>query len=155
MKGERNGPKCCRVLWTDVLLAQLTEEFLYKPLTVAHALVLHAFKPRTHSGDQASLLGTHEQSRCPDNLQPSRSSHRSGSTLVEHHFCRHDGFSQSNDFSFAAIQKREYLGWNGGYRVHLNPGGVTDCLCARAPRIARHFVPHCFRDKHIPNDVRQ
>ena len=76
---------------TDVLLAQLTEEFFYKPLTVTHALVLHAFKPRTHSVNHASLLGTYEQSRCPDNLQPPRSSHCSGSTLIEHHF-RHREF---------------------------------------------------------------
>ena len=75
--------------------------------------------------------------------------------LVAHHFRRHDGFSQSNDFSFTAIQKREYLGWNGGYRVHLNPGGVTDCRCSWAPRIARHLVPHCFRDKNMLNDVLQ
>src|SRR5215510_2526326 len=136
MKGGRNVAKCCHIFWTDVLLAQLTEEFLYKSLTVAHALVLHAFKPRTHSGDQASLPGTHEQSRCPDDLQPSRRSHRSGSTLVEHHFRRSYGFSQSDNFSFTAIQKREYLRWNGGYRVHLNPGGVTDCRCSWTPQIA-------------------
>src|SRR5262245_13774992 len=155
MKGGRSVPECCHVFWTDVLLALLTEEFFYKPLTVAHTLVLHTFKPRTHSGDQASLLGTHEQSRCPDNLQPPRSSHRSGSTLVEYHFCRHDGFSQSDNFSLTTIQKREYLRWNNGYSVHLNPGGVTDCLCSWAPWIACHFVPHCFRDKHMLNDVRQ
>lgn len=53
---------------TDILLAQLTEEFLDKPLTVTHALVLHAFKPWTYNGNHASLLSTHEQSCCPDNL---------------------------------------------------------------------------------------
>jgi hypothetical protein len=106
MKGERSVPKCCHVFSTEVLLAQLTEEFLYKPLTVAHALVLHTFKPRTHSGNQASLLGTYEQSRCPDNLQPPCHSHCSGSTLIEHHFRRPYGLSQSNDFSFTAIQER-------------------------------------------------
>src|SRR5262245_10085646 len=145
MKDGRSVAKI-DVSWEiDVLLAQLTEEFLYKPLTVTHALVLHAFKPRTYSGNQAALLGTYEQSCCPDNLQSPSSSNCSGSTLVEHHFRRHYGFSQSNDFSFTAIQKREYLGWDSGYRVHLNPGGVTDCLCSWTPRIACHFMPHCFR----------
>src|SRR5262249_49421109 len=139
----------------DVLLAQLTEEFLHKPLTVTHALVMHAFKPRTHSGNHAALLGTHEQSRCPDNLQPPRRSHCSGRTLIEHHFLRRYGCGQSDDFSFTAIQKREYLGWNSGYRAHLNPGGVTYYLCSRAPRVARHFVPYCFRDKNMPNDALQ
>ena len=123
------------------LFAYLAEEFPDKALTVIYALALHLLKEWAHGSYEALAFGAYEETSGTNDLQPTCSGYRPGSTLVKDDFRGVDSFSQCDHLSFAVIEHNEKLRWHYCNRTHLNPGSQTNSLCAWTRRIIRHFVP--------------